>query len=75
MRDLFWLMDQQMGRLRPFFLRSHDKPRADDRRVLSAIDLRQPNELRWRDVVSAHGPHKTLYNRYERRVKQACSRE
>ncbi|MBF0860497.1 IS5/IS1182 family transposase, partial [Gluconobacter sp. LMG 31484] len=26
MSDLFWLTDEQMGRLRPFFPKSHGKP-------------------------------------------------
>ena len=37
MSDLFWLTDEQVERLRPLFPRSHDKPRVDDRRVLSSI--------------------------------------
>ena len=37
MSDLYWLTDEQMERLRPFFPKSHGKPRVDDRRVLSGI--------------------------------------
>ena len=37
MSDLYWLTDEQMARLRPFFPKSHGKPRVDDRRVLSGI--------------------------------------
>ena len=37
MSDLFWLSDAQMARLRPFFPKSHGKPRVDHRRVLSGI--------------------------------------
>ena len=37
MSDLFWLTDEQMERLRPFFPESHGKPRVDDQRVLSGI--------------------------------------
>lgn len=37
MSDLYWLTDEQMDRLRPYFLKSHGKPRVDDRRVLSGI--------------------------------------
>lgn len=33
----FWLTDEQIERLRPFFPASHGKPRVDDRRVLSGI--------------------------------------
>jgi len=37
MSDLYWLTDEQMDRLRPYFPKSHGKPRVDDRRVLSGI--------------------------------------
>lgn len=37
MSDLFWLSDSQMSRLKPFFPKSHGKPRVDDKRVLSGI--------------------------------------
>ncbi len=32
MSDLFWLSDEQMARLEPFFPKSHGKPRVDDTR-------------------------------------------
>jgi transposase len=66
MSDLFWLTDEQMERLRPFFPKSHGKPRVDDRRVLSGIVFVNKNGLRWRDAPSAYSPHKTLYNRWKR---------
>ncbi|WP_184027349.1 IS5 family transposase [Sphingomonas yantingensis] len=66
MSDLFWLTDEQIERLRPFFPKSHGKPRVDDRRVLSGIVFVNRNGLRWRDAPSAYGPHKTLYNRWKR---------
>lgn len=34
MSNLYWLTDAQMERLKPFFPKSHGKPRVDDRRVL-----------------------------------------
>ena len=37
MFERFWLTDAQMTRLKPFFPKSHAKPRADDRHVLSGI--------------------------------------
>jgi len=33
MSNLYRLTDEQMARLRPYFPKSHGKPRADDRRV------------------------------------------
>ena len=39
MSDLYWLTDEQMAKLAPFFPKSHGKPRVDDKRVLSGIKL------------------------------------
>jgi len=66
MSDLYWLTDDQMARLQPFFPRSHGKPRVDDRRVLSGIIFVNRNGLRWRDAPREYGPAKTLYNRWKR---------
>ncbi|WP_157004587.1 IS5 family transposase [Brevundimonas nasdae] len=66
MSDLYWLTDEQMARLQPYFPKSHGKPRVDDRRVLSGIVFVNRNGLRWRDAPAAYGPHKTLYNRWKR---------
>jgi transposase len=66
MSNLFWLSDEQMNRLRPFFPKSHGKPRVDDRRVLSGIIFINRNGLRWCDAPREYGPHKTLYNRWKR---------
>ena len=66
MSDLFWLSDEQMARLEPYFPKSHGKPRVDGRRVLSGIIFINRNGLRWRDAPKEHGPHKTLYNRWKR---------
>jgi transposase len=66
MSDLFWLTGEQMGRLEPYFPKSHGRPRVDDRRVLSGIIFVDRNGLRWRDASGAYGPHKTLYNRWKR---------
>jgi transposase len=66
MRDLFWLTDEQMARLEPFFPKSHGRPRVDDRRVLSGIIFVNRNGLRWRDAPAEYGPAKTLYNRWKR---------
>jgi len=37
MSDLYWLTDEQMARLQPYFPKSHGKPRVDDQQVLSGI--------------------------------------
>jgi transposase len=64
--DLYWLTDDQMARLEPYFPKSHGKPRVDDRRVLSGIIFVNRNGLRWWDAPKDYGPHKTLYNRWKR---------
>jgi transposase len=66
MSNLFWLSDEHMARLRPFFPKSHGMPRVDDRRVLSGIIFINRNGLRWIDAPKEYGPHKTLYNRWKR---------
>ncbi|GBR48059.1 hypothetical protein GRO01_10070 [Gluconobacter roseus NBRC 3990] len=58
MSDLFWLTDEQMERLQPFFPKSHGKPRVDDRRVLSGIIFVNRNGMRWRDA-----PGNTVHTR------------
>ena len=66
MSDPYWLTEEQMARLQPYFPKSHGKPRVDDRRVLSGIVFVNRNGLRWRDAPKDYGPHKTLYNRWKR---------
>jgi transposase len=63
---LYWLTDEQMARLEPYFPKSHGRPRVDDRRVLSGIIFVNRNGLRWRDAPKDYGPNKTLYNRWKR---------
>ena len=59
MSNLFWLTDEQMERFRPFFPKSHGKPRVDDLRVLSGIIFINRNGLRWCAAPREHGPPKT----------------
>lgn len=55
-----------MARLRPFFPKSHGKPRVDDRQMLSGIVVANGNGLRWCDAPKDYGPHKALCNRWKR---------
>jgi putative transposase len=66
MSDLFWLSQEQLATLEPYFPLAHGVPRVDDRRVVSGIIFVIKNGLRWRDAPSDYGPHKTLYNRFIR---------
>ena len=79
MSSLFWLTDEQMERLKPFFPKSHGVPRVDDPlpgnglranrergRVLSGIIFINRNGLRQCDAPRKYGLPKTLYNRWKR---------
>ena len=66
MSDRFWLCEEQLKRIKPYFPLSHGVPRVDDRRVVSGIIHVIRNGLRWRDAPEVYGPHKTLYNRFIR---------
>ena len=66
MSDHFWLSEEQLSRIQPYFPRSHGVPRVDDRKVISGIIHVIRNGLRWRDAPAVYGPHKTLYNRFIR---------
>lgn len=70
MSDLYWLSHAQMAKLEPFLLKSHDKPRGYDQRVLSGIILINRNGLLWRDARARYGPPKTLYSRLKRRSEK-----
>lgn len=60
MSSLFWLNDEQMTRLQPFFPKRHGRPRVDDERVLSGIIFINRNGLRGCDAPSEYGLLKTL---------------
>jgi len=66
MSDQFWLREEQVARIKPYFPLSHGVPRVDDRKVISGIIHVIRNGLRWRDAPVVYGPHKTLYNRFIR---------
>ncbi len=66
MSNLYWLTEAQMERLKPFFPKSHGRPRVDNRRVLSGIIFINRNGLRWCDAPREYGPAKILYNRWKR---------
>jgi transposase len=66
MGDLFWLSEEQMRRISPFFPLAHGVPRVDDRRVISGIVYVIKHGLQWKDAPKGYGPHKTLYNRFIR---------
>ena len=66
MSKLFWLSQEQLNLISPYFPASRGVPRVDDRRVISGIIYVIKNGLRWCDAPRDYGPHKTLYNRFKR---------
>ena len=66
MSDYFWLGEEQLARIEPYFPLSHGVPRVDDRKVISGIIHVLKRGLQWRDAPAEYGPHKTLYNRFVR---------
>jgi putative transposase len=66
MSDYFLLTPQQLDRIFPYLPLARGFRRADDRVVISGIIYVLKGGLRWRDAPSFYGPHKTLYNRFNR---------
>lgn len=66
MRDLYWLSEDQLRLIEPYFPPSRGVPRVDDLRVISGIIFVLKRGLQWRDAPAEYGPHKTLYNRFKR---------
>lgn len=58
-----WLTEAQFTRLQPLL---PNKPRGDDRRVISGTLHVLRNGLMWRDAPACYGLYKTLYNRFVR---------
>ena len=63
---MYYLTEEQLAKMAPYFPKSHGKPRVDDRKVLSGIIYLLKNGLMWKDAPKEYGPYKTLYNRYVR---------
>jgi len=68
-KDLYYLSQAQLVRIRPYFPLSHGVRRVDDRTVLSGIIDVIKNGLPWKDAPREYGSHKTLYNRFIRRIR------
>ena len=66
MNDIYWLTQNQLKRIEPYFALSHGVPRVDDQRVISGTIHVIKRGLQWRDAPSEYGPPKTLYSRFVR---------
>jgi transposase len=66
-RNLFWLSDNQWGRIEPCLPTDvRGKQRVDDRRVISGILHVIKSGCRWSDCPPEYGPPTTVYNRFVR---------
>jgi transposase len=64
---LFWLSDEAWSMVELHLRRGkRDRPRVDDKRVISGILHVLKTGCRWRDVSPAYGPPTTVYSRYNR---------
>ena len=72
MSDLYWLTDEQMARLLPYFPKSRGKLWVDDRRVLSGIIFVNRNGLRWRDAPESMGHTKLCITAGNGGARGAC---
>lgn len=71
MSDLFWFSDTQWSSIQPLLpTNTRGMPPVDDRRVLSGIVHVLKSGCRWSDCPKEYDPHKTIYNRFIRRVKR-----
>ena len=66
MEGLFWLSEEQLERIKPFFPKSRGVSRVDDRKVLSGSIYVHVTACALVDAPAAYGPYKTLYNRFRR---------
>ncbi len=66
MTRLYYLTQEQLKKIRPYFPLSHGIARVDDRKVISGIIYVIRYGLRWKDAPREYGPYKTLYNRFIR---------
>ncbi len=64
MSNLFWLNDEQISHLKPYFPKSRGRLRVDDKRLSIIFIIR--NGSRCCDAPPEYGPYKTLYNRFVR---------
>ena len=68
MSRLFWLSNEQVERITPFFPKVRGVSRANDRKVPSGIIYVIKHGLQWTDAPAEYGPRKTLYNRFRREL-------
>ena len=69
--NLFWFNDEQWAKIEPLLPTRQPGPKPQkNRRVLSGIMFVLKVGCRWQDCPPEYGPHKTIYNRFNRWSKQ-----
>ena len=71
---LFWLSQEQLERIKPFFPKSRGVSRVDDRKVLSGSIYVQRHGLRWVDAqppIDPTKPSTTVSAAGQRRVSSS----
>src|SRR5262249_28928885 len=71
MSEVYWLSDAEWSRLEPLLPRGRrGAHRVDDRRVISGSVHMLRSGARWRDCPAEYGPYTTIYNRFNRWIRQ-----
>jgi transposase len=65
--NLFWFDDEQWAKIEPLLPTRQPGPKPkENRRILSGIMYVLKVGCRWQDCPPEYGPHKTVYNRFNR---------
>ena len=65
--NLFWLNDEQWGKIEPIIPMNRPGPKPqNNRRILSGIIHVLKTGCRWQDCPQEYGPYTTVYNRFNR---------
>ena len=76
MKELFYLSQEQIDRIKCYFPRSHGVPRVDDRRIVSGIIYVIKQGLQWfRNALSSKGITPCIPGRRSRKVPMAYDKE
>ena len=74
MSRLFWLTEDQVERISPFFPKERGVGRANDRKVLSGIIYVIKNGLQWADAPIEYGPAQNSLQPLQAVVGKRCVR-
>ena len=72
MSKLFWLSQEQLNLISPYFPASRGVPRVDDRRVISGIIYVIKNGLRWCDAPRDYESTQNIVQSFHSLELHAC---